>query len=121
MRKPAVIIFGVIAVVGVVWVTRDSLKSAQRRHRQHQYEATLATISAEIKPGMTRSNIESAIRNKGMLPSHEPFGGPSFDDFIYIGQEHDLWYCNSENIDLQFHFTPSTQGNLERKSDDILS
>jgi hypothetical protein len=121
MRKPLIVTFGIIAAVVLVLAISQCWNSYRRHWRQRDYEGFLADYRAEIKPGTTREELKHALHNKNVTPAHEPFGGSAFDVFIYVGQEHDLWYCNSEDIDLQFHFTPAIPGNSGPGPSDRLS
>jgi hypothetical protein len=120
MRRRTALILATIAVVPLYWTANGAWKTHQRNRRQHQYEATLASYRGEFKVNTARIDIESILGKRGITPTHEPYGGPPLDDFIKLGREQDVWYCNWENEDLQFKFNSSEPRSTFPKPQDTL-
>jgi hypothetical protein len=85
-----------------------------------QYQAALKSYSSELRLGMRRQEVHYILRNKNVIPSHEPYGGPPLDDFIYLGRTQDLWYCSWENVDIQLEFAASKPNDHLPTPDDSL-
>jgi hypothetical protein len=92
----------------------------RRKLRETQYQTTLKSYSSELKLGMTRQEVHDFLRNRNIIPTHEPYGGPPLDDFIKIGREQDEWYCSWENVDIQLHYEASKPNSIEPISNDLL-
>jgi hypothetical protein len=108
---------------------RERYKSAER---EAQYQAVLAKYMSELKPGMSREQVEQHLQANGkrfkqmccvanFRAEHVSFIGSSWDDLVKIGEESTPWFCNENNVYIAFEFNPKSQGERpETNSSDIL-
>jgi hypothetical protein len=118
---PRKTIVGLALIIALIVTTYHCRQMYQSSVRAARYQTVLKTYKEQIKPGMARQEVNDILRNKKIVPSHEPYGGPPLDDFIYIGRERDLWYCSWENVDIQLKYTASTSNVTVPALSDILS
>ncbi len=96
--------------------------------REAYYETVLARYAGELKPGMTRLEVERHLQNNGarfrQLCCVNPkanFAGAGWDDLVEIGREDAPWFCSENNVYVAFEFNPKSQGEApETNPSDIL-
>jgi hypothetical protein len=76
------------------------------QRREAVYQETLQSYSADLKPGVSRKEVENYLRAKNTTFQHwrgihEP---EVLADAIRIGKEWHPWYCNEHNVYIFFRF-----------------
>lgn len=84
-----------------------------RKKRTATYQAALDSYTANLKPGMTRKEVEENLRLRGVTFQHR--GAEA--DLILIGKEEPDWVCSDKSEYLAFHFTPAQQGEAWKAQD----
>jgi hypothetical protein len=120
MRPRNIAILSIIVIAASTWTIADYRKAQGRKLRETHYQSTLKSYSSELKLGMSREEVHDLLRNRSVIPTHEPYGGPPLDDFIKIGREQDEWYCSWENVNIQLHYEASKPNSIEPISADLL-
>jgi hypothetical protein len=119
MKPRNVVIPAIVLIAALAWMIPHYRGTQRRKLREARYQTTLTSYSSELKPGMTRKEVEDLLRQKDIHLVRMLFQGPTLDDFINIGQERLGWPCSKEEVNIQLHFTP--QGaNREGAPNDIL-
>lgn len=102
-------------------------KTHERKKREVTYQAALSSYSKDVKPGMTRKEVEGYLRGRNVTFRQMCcFGGPqhAWADLVRIGQESSPWYCSENNVYVAFKFaaTDTKQRDLweNRDSDQLL-
>ena len=79
-----------------------------RRLRDATYETALQSYSAALRPGVTRKDVESYIRSRGMAfgRGRGNIGRETVDDLVPVGKDENTWVCSDNVVYVQFHFEP---------------
>ena len=83
----------------------------ERQNRQTYYESVLRSYTETLKPGATRAQVETYLRNNNKQLVHMCCMNAThnaYDTLTKIGEERPPWYCSEHNIYIGFQF--STQG-----------
>jgi hypothetical protein len=101
----SVVILVVLALVAsrYVWRKRDQDKRAAG------YQSTLRSYSKDLKPGMTRKEVENYLQAKGVPVLCRSGDRGACDDLTRIGEEDAPFYCSHQNIYIAFKFTAVEQ------------
>jgi len=98
----------ILIVILIIWLFAAALPLVWGRMKREQgYHATLRSYSAELKPGMSRKQVEDYLEVKGVS-----FGQSccinersAFDDVVRIGEEKVyVPVCSREQVLLAFEF-----------------
>jgi hypothetical protein len=107
-RLPAAIVVLVtLSVVGVRYV----LKKRAQEKREVVYQSTLHSYSQQLKPGMSRKEVEDYFRAKRIVfrqmccVDRKDTSKSGWDDLAKIGQEDAPWFCSETNVYIAFQFT----------------
>jgi hypothetical protein len=84
-----------------------------RRMRDASYLEALQSYSANLKPGMTRKDVEQSFRTRGV--AFQQWGAES--DLILVGKGKPDWVCSDKSEYLAFHFAPAQQGEAWKAQD----
>ena len=112
-----------IAVI-VVAIAAIAIRShVGKRRREVTYQSVLAKYSRDLKPGMTRSEVERYLRSRNLhfSQSFSSFGHRrerDETDLVKIGQEAPPWYCSEAYVYVAFEF--SGTGELKMSDTDPL-
>jgi hypothetical protein len=100
----------IIVVIAILFVVLTSVQSIRLKHeaqkRQLQYEETLKKYSDTLKPGSSRTEVESYLNERNIKFSQRPsrFVIAGFDDLVLIGEEKAPSQCRSKLVYLDFEF-----------------
>ena len=107
VSRPLCIAIGVSALLCAA-CARSTARA--RQEREGGYQAQRVGYSAVLKPGLTRSEVETYLRNNGHEFQQMCCMGKSknaYDDLTRIGQERHPWYCSAHNVYVGFEFVSS--------------
>jgi len=126
----------IVAAAAVIAISLWSVQHVRDRHeaaeRESGYHAVLAQYTVELKPGMTREQVERHLHTngkefkqmccvanfKGEFVSLDPAG---WDDLVKIAEESAPFVCGENNVYIAFEFNPKSQGELSHTNgSDIL-
>jgi len=103
------IAFGLFVIMGA-FIVRHIWARQARQKREAGYYSVLRSYSADLKPGLRRSEVESylharnlTIRQMCCVDSKE-FRAGVWDDLVKIGSENAPWFCSENNVYIAFHF-----------------
>ena len=97
------IIYLVLVVLAAVAI-RHIWKKHEEKKREIFYQSVLHSYSEDLKPGMTREQVENFLRAKKDQFQQVCCDRGSYSDLIKIGQEDAPWYCSENNIYIAFQF-----------------
>ncbi|HUK31252.1 MAG TPA: hypothetical protein VLV89_09075, partial [Candidatus Acidoferrum sp.] len=82
-----------------------------KKKRDAAYEATVQTYSQELKPGMTRVEVEAYLRKQGtrFMQMCCVERNSYWDDLVEIGEEGHPWYCSEHYVYVAFEFVATEQ------------
>ena len=136
MRGKRLKVLMIVAVVVLIvlgsWLGQHLRERRKAAEREAQYQTLLAKYTSELKPGMSREQVEQHLQINGKRFSqmccvanfrgeHASFIGSSWDDLLKIGEESTPWFCSENNVYIAFEFNPKSQGERpETNSADIL-
>ena len=109
--KRVLTLLAFLAVLSTVVVgIRYKLKEKAQKKREAAYESSLRSYRQELKPGMTRKEVEGYLKAKNtplMRMCCVDSGGnrSSLDDLTRIGQEDAPWFCSENNVYIAFQFS----------------
>ena len=112
------ITLGLVVAIYIARGRRRIETSAQKEtgvKREAVYQATLRIYSQDLKPGMTRREVEGVLRARGvdftrMCCVEER---SAFADLVKIGQEEHPWYCSENDISVAFEFVATKPRELD--------
>jgi hypothetical protein len=136
MRGKRLKVLMIVAVVVLIvlgsWLGQHLRERRKAAEREAQYQTLLAKYTSELKPGMSREQVEQHLKINGerfsqmccvanLRGEHASFVGSSWDDLLKIGEESTPWFCSENNVYIAFEFNPKSQGERrETNSADIL-
>ena len=130
--KVLMIVAVVVLIVFGSWRGQHLRERRKAAEREAQYQTLLAKYTSELKPGMSREQVEQYLQINGKRFSqmccvanfrgeHASFIGSSWDDLLKIGEERTPWFCSENNVYIAFEFNPKSHGERpETNSADIL-
>jgi hypothetical protein len=108
----------------------------RERHRAEElgarYQMVLAGYAIQVKPGMTREEVERYLQTTGkqfkqmccvanFKGGYVSFERAGWDDLVRIGAENVPWFCSENNVYIAFEFNPKSQAELpDTNGSDIL-
>jgi hypothetical protein len=108
--RPRNILVVLLLVAALAWTARHIWKRHLRDLRYVQYQTVLRSYADEIKPGMSRSDVEDALRQKNVSFLPVKFMDPGLDDLITIGHEDPTGFCTTNDVDVKIHFNSASEG-----------
>ncbi len=136
MRGKRLKVSTIVAVAAAIAISLGFAQHVRNRHeaaeRESGYHATLGQYTAELKPGMTREQVERYLKTNGkgfrqmccvaiFKGEHVSFDREGYDDLVKIAEESASFVCNENNVYIAFEFNPKSQGELSHtNSSDIL-
>ena len=109
LRRPVWLTLALILLVVVAGCVFNGQAKHDRERRAH-YESMLRSYTKAFKPGATRTQVETYLRNDGkqivhmccmnMNTTHN-----AYDTLTKIGEERAPWYCSEHAIYIGFEFS----------------
>jgi hypothetical protein len=130
--KALTIVGAVAAIAGVLWFVKHERDRHLAAKRESGYQIVLGQYGIELKPGMTREQIERYLQSNGKQfkqmccvanskGEFVRFDRAGYDDLIKIAEETVPFVCSENNVYIAFEFNPKSQGELpETNPSDIL-
>jgi len=130
--KVLLIVAVAVFIVFGAWLGRHLRERHKLAEREAQYQTVLAKYTTELKPGMSREQVEQGLQTNGtrfkqmccvanFRGEHASLIGSSWDDLVKIGEESAPWFCSEENVYIAFEFNPKSQSErAETNRSDIL-
>ena len=115
MVKRVLTLLALLAVLSTVVVgIRYKSKEKAQKEREAAYESSLHSYRQELKPGMTRKEVERYLKAKNapliqMCCVDSAGNRSAFDDLTRIGQEDAPWFCSENNVYIAFQFSKYDQ------------
>jgi len=131
-RKAVMIVAAVAVIATSLWFVQHVRDRHEAAKREIGYQTVLAQYAAQLKPGMTREQVERHFRTSGkqfkQMCCVAIFGGEyvsfdraGYDDLVKIAEESVPFVCNENNVYIAFEFNPKSQGELSNTNgSDIL-
>lgn len=126
----------VVAVMAVVviglWMVQHVRERRKASEREAYYQTVLTNYMGNLKPGMTREQVEQRLQTDGtrfrqmccvanFRGQHVSLVGAGWDDLVKIGEESAPWFCGENNVYIAFEFNPKSPDELsETNVSDIL-
>ena len=113
MKQWLLVLIGVIIAASAGAAFRSHVRSEAKKKREAVYESTLQAYSQNLKPGLTRKEVEGYLRVKGtaftqMCCIEER---SAFADLVQIGKEDAPWYCSEHYVRIAFEFAAAESHN----------
>jgi hypothetical protein len=101
----AAVVLIAVALIGIHKVREKRL----RQKRDDAYQVALRSYSEVLKPGITRREVEDALRARNaafrqMCCVNFKERMDVWDDLVKIAQEDAPWFCSEKNIYIAFQF-----------------
>jgi hypothetical protein len=109
--------FGIIAVIIVVAV--NLISSNERKESERQYQATLAEYRSALKPGTTRTEVESYLQKQNT--SFERLPAPASSDRAELGEMPRNLFCQPWKVYVDFEFKSSDPAATAARDSDVLA
>ena len=95
-----------IVVVFSAFAIRYVRSKRAEKKREAAYQSALSAYSKDLRPGMTRKDVEDYLRAKGIqfqrMCCIEERSAAA--DLAKIGQEDIPWFCSENNVYVAFEF-----------------
>lgn len=107
MKRVLLWLGAVVVLLGVAVAIWSYRLVIAREDREVGYLAALERYSTDLKPGVTRREVESYLRAKGVAFGQRCCWGAdrnALDDFVKIGEEFPPWYCSRREVLIVFDF-----------------
>jgi hypothetical protein len=100
-------------------------RAAAKSEREVGYQAGLLAYSNDLKPGLTRREVEDYLRARNASFKNECCLGHEnyYADLVHIGEERAPWYCSEEHVYVAFEFSAVEKHDLASffaKDSDVL-
>ncbi len=120
-RWPAWVV-GIAVVISVGLAVRGYVKLEAKKRRDAAYESILTAYRQDLKPGMTRKQVEDYLQAKGARFTQLCcLQQQTLADLVEIGQEDALWYCSESQVNIAFDFAaPNSHDSLKAFDTDVL-
>jgi hypothetical protein len=102
-RTIAIVIAAVLSAIAL----RYHLKAEAGKKREVAYQAALRAYSFDLKPGLTRKEVEDYLRARNAKFSQMCCLGKQYKDYadlVKIGEEDAPWFCSEAYVYVAFEF-----------------
>jgi hypothetical protein len=114
--KVSVIVAAVAVITGSLWFVRHVRETHDVAEREGGYQAILAQYADELRPGMSRDQVERYLQTTGkrfkqmccvanLKGEYVSFDHAGYDDFV-IAEESVPFVCSENNVYIAFEFNP---------------
>ncbi len=95
-----------VSAVGYGWSKHVRGKQEAAYQREVGYQTALHSFDAELKPGMTRKDVEGYLQKRGIQFTRICclIEKSAYADITRIGTEPAPWYCSEHNVYIAFQF-----------------
>jgi len=106
LKRNAPIASALICMVLIVFAASSGQGQNKKQKREAAYQAELQAYSEILKPGMTRKDVESYFRSKGVAFQRSCCidERTAYTDLVQIGKEKHSWYCSEHAVYVAFQF-----------------
>jgi hypothetical protein len=132
-RLKVLMIVAAVAVIAISpWLVHYVREWHEAAEREGGYHTVLAQYTVELKPGMTREQVERHLQTNGkrfkqmccvanFKGEYVSFDRAGYDDLIKIAEESASFVCSENNVYIALEFNPKSQGELpQTNGSDIL-
>ena len=104
-----------LLVIVSFFVVRHILAKQAQRKREAHYQSVLSLCTADLRPGMTRGEVEGYLHARNVnfrqmcCVDLKDFRKGVWDDLTKIGAEDAPWFCSENNVYVAFQFTGKRQ------------
>jgi hypothetical protein len=121
----AVIVFG-------LWLVQHVRERRKAAEREAYYQTVLAKYAGELKPGMSREQVEQRLQTDrrqfrqmccvaNFRRQYVSLLDAGWDDLVKIGEESTPWFCSGNNVYIALEFNPKSKDELPKTNvSDIL-
>lgn len=124
-RKVLTVIVVLAALITVACAVKHEQDRRLAARRESGYQTVLRQYATELKPGMTREQVEQYLRSNGkqfkeMCCVANFKGGnvsldrSGYDDLVKIAEESAPFVCSENNVYIAFEFNPKSQDELSK-------
>ena len=117
-------VIAVIAVVSSGLVLRYAIDAAEKRKRETAFQSAFLAYSQNMRPGLTRSEVETQLRVKRTIFSQQCCfeDQKTVADLVKIGEGDPPWYCGKLDVFIAFEFAATELHDRSRAYDsDVLT
>jgi len=119
-RLKVSMIVAAAAVIAIsLWLAQHVRGKREAMRREGGYQTVLAQYAVELRPGMTRDQVERYFQTNGKRfkqmccvaiskGKHVSFDRAGCDDLVKIGEESAPWGCSENNVYIAFEFNPKS-------------
>ena len=112
------------AVIAIsLWIVQHGRDRHEAAKRESGYQTVLAQYTVELKPGMTREQVERHLQTNGkrfrqmccvanFKGEYVSFDRAGYDDLVKIAEESAPFVCSENNVYIAFEFNPKSEGEL---------
>jgi hypothetical protein len=123
-RRSVLMIAAAVALIAIsLWGLHRVRDQREAAKRESGYRAVLAQYTVELKPGMTREQVERYFQSNGKLfkqmccvanfkGEYVSFKRSGYDDLVKIAEESAPFACGQNNVYIAFEFNPKSQAEL---------
>src|SRR5215813_9898220 len=107
MKRVFLMIAVVIVSLGLAATILAHRSANAKAKREAGYQAALREYSNDLNPGLTRKEVESYFRKRGVRFTQMCCVGQPRDawaDLVKVGEESAPWYCSEHYVNIAFEF-----------------
>jgi len=132
-RLKVLMIVAAAAVISIsLWLVQHIRDRHEAAARESGYQTVLAQYAVELKPGMTREQVERHLQDNGkrfkqmccvanFKGEYVSFDRAGYDDLVKIAEESVPFVCSENNVYIAFEFNPKLAGEVSHTNlSDIL-
>jgi hypothetical protein len=112
MKRWQLPVMTIVVVATSVWGVYRVLEGRVQKKREAAYLQDLRSYSDALKPGMSRKELESYLKARGIKFRQMCCLGQNrgvYDDLVKIGEEKPQWVCSRQVVYVGFQFTANKQ------------
>lgn len=86
---------------------KDAISAKLRPQREAAYQSALQSYSKQLRPGLTREDVEEYLQTKGVVFRQMCClgKGSAYSDLVKIGWEKPPWYSSENYVYIAFEFS----------------
>lgn len=106
MKRWMLLIMVVVAISSAAMVLSSHVRSEARTKREAEYQMALQSYSHDLKPGLTRKEVENYLHAKGAVFTQMCCieERTTYADLVKVGEESAPWYCSESYVHVAFEF-----------------
>ena len=122
LKVSMIVVAAAVTAIGL-WLAQHVQERHKAAERESVYRTVLAQYTVELRPGMTREQVERYLQTNGkrfkqmccvanFKSQYVSLDRAGYDDLVKIAEESVPFVCSENNVYLAFEFNPKSQSEL---------